>query len=167
MTKPDIKEIRGIIKSFINAFNGLFMAIRTERNLRIHFVAAFYILYFSRFYNFSKLEYSVIFLLISVVIGAELINTSIERLVDVLVPTYDSIAKHAKDVAAAAVLVVAIFSGLIGLLLFWDIEIFVKILNHFLFYPLRISALFISAILSFIFIFTGRTKKSKINGKIL
>ena len=109
--------------SFFWAVSGVVHALKHERNLRIHFAVAAYVLYFARYYDFSRLEYCVIILFIGAVITCEMINTAIETTVDLETSGFSRLAKTAKDVAAGAVLVSSIFSVAAGAMLFWDVEI--------------------------------------------
>ncbi|MCL2035339.1 MAG: diacylglycerol kinase family protein [Oscillospiraceae bacterium] len=105
-------------KSFTFAFSGIFRSLRHERNLRIHFFAAAYILYFSRYFELSKAEYAVLVTAIGGVIVCELMNTAIEAAVDLNTLAYNAFAKTAKDAAAGAVLVSSAISVAIGFLFF-------------------------------------------------
>ena len=115
------KKIRGLIISFKYAFRGLAYCVGGERNLRIHMVVAGYVAYFSSFYELAKGQVAILMVSISLVIICEMLNTAIEALVDRVAPTYDSMARIAKDVAAGAVLVSALFSILVGWILLWDV----------------------------------------------
>lgn len=90
----------------------------SERNFRIHLTAAVGVLLLSVFYDFSAVQWAVIFLLFALVISAELMNTAVERVVDLLSPGYHKQAGLAKDMAAGAVLVTAAAAAIIGLLFF-------------------------------------------------
>jgi len=105
-------------KSFTFAFSGILRSLRYERNLRIHFFAAAYILYFSHYFGLSRAEYAVLVTAIGGVIVCELINTAIEAAVDLNTLAYNVFAKTAKDAAAGAVLVSSAISVAIGFLFF-------------------------------------------------
>ncbi len=109
-----------MIDSFNNAINGIIYAVRTQRNMRIHCLAAILILILSLFYDLQRAELLVLFLTISMVIFAELINTAIEEVVDIIVDEFHPRAKIVKDVAAGAVLVTAFNAVVIGYLIFFD-----------------------------------------------
>ncbi|MCL2085979.1 MAG: diacylglycerol kinase family protein [Oscillospiraceae bacterium] len=115
---------------FLYALSGLKTALVSERNLRIHISVMVMVFYFSRFYNFSRLEYALLVLTCAVVIALELVNTAIENAVDLSGEISDN-AKTAKDTAAAAVLVAAIFAVLTGFFLFWDLDVFISITEKF------------------------------------
>ena len=89
------------------AGSGIWQAIRQERNLRFHLAAAALVLYGRSFYSFSAAEDAALFLTMGSVIAAELVNTAVERAVDLCCPRPNPLAKLAKDAAAGAVLVLA------------------------------------------------------------
>jgi len=127
--RPRIPGRYSLPLSFGFALAGLWHALRYERNLRIHFSAAAYVLYFSGYYSLSRAEYAIVVLMIGFVITCELFNTAIENTVDLESPVYNSIAKVAKDVAAGAVLVSAVTSVVMGICLFWQPVIILRILE--------------------------------------
>ena len=104
--------------SFRNAKGGLLIAFRTQRNLRIHFIAAGLAIVIAPFLQVSMLELLILLLTILIVLATELINTAIEFSVDLISPEFNHLAKKAKDVSAAAVLIAAIFAAIIGVLIF-------------------------------------------------
>ena len=104
--------------SFRNARGGLFIAFHTQRNLRIHFIAAGLVIAIAPFLQVSMVELLILLLTILIVLATELINTAIEFSVDLTSPEFNHLAKKAKDVSAAAVLIAAIFAVIIGVLIF-------------------------------------------------
>lgn len=110
-----------LIRSFGYAVRGIFYALTRERNLRIHFTAGAFALYLTRYYTLSVAESGLLVLCIGFVIASEMINTAIEKTVDLETPVYHYLAGIAKDVAAGAVLISAVTSVAVGFLLFWDI----------------------------------------------
>jgi len=96
------------MKSFVNAFWGIWHALLTERNMRIHFAAVFYVVIAGIMLEIQPYEWGLIALVCGLVIGAELINTALERLCDGCEPCHSSIIKTAKDLAAGAVLICAL-----------------------------------------------------------
>lgn len=116
--KPNF--ILNLIDSFNHAINGLITAVGTERNMKIHYGVALFVLVSSLFFNLSRVEYILLLITISLVIVAELFNTAIEKVVDMVTEEYHPLAKLAKDIAAGAVLIAAINSVAIGYLLFFD-----------------------------------------------
>ncbi|NHM30356.1 diacylglycerol kinase family protein [Neobacillus terrae] len=114
-------------KSFSYAIAGLVSALRTERNIRIHLFAAFIAILLSFLFSISSMEWVCIIIAIGGTISLELINTAIERVVDLVTQDFHPLAKQAKDIAAAAVFVFSIVSAIIGMFIFLP-----KIINAFL-----------------------------------
>lgn len=121
--------------SFRFALRGVVFALKSERNLRIHFAAAALAFWFARYFSLSPVEWSVLVATIGLVIVCELINTAIEASIDLTSPSYSHLAKTAKDVAAAAVLVSAGASVVVGWLLLRDQAAWRRILNDILAWP--------------------------------
>ncbi len=144
--------LRGFIQSFRCAVAGIMSGIVNERNLRIHIIVACYTLFFSTFYKFTRGEYILLVMTISLVIATEMLNTAIEAAVDLVTEKYALHAKAAKDIAAGAVLVTSCFSVIVGLLLFWDVETFKEIIEHYIRFPWRIVLLCLSIVCSVLFI---------------
>lgn len=88
--------------------------------MRIHFAAAVAILVAALFFKLSKVEVLVLFITISLVLIAELINTSIETVVDLVTREFHPLAKRAKHLAAGAVLVASLNAVIVGYLLFFE-----------------------------------------------
>jgi len=88
--------------------------------MRIHFAAAVAILVAALFFKLSKVEVLVLFITISLVLIAELINTAIETIVDLITQEYHPLARRAKHLAAGAVLVAALNALIVGYLLFFE-----------------------------------------------
>lgn len=147
------------IKGFGYAARGIASCVRSERNMRIHLCAAFYVLGFMNFYDLSAAEKAITYLTIGIVIAAELINTAIEACVDLVSPQYHVLAKKAKDAAAGAVLCVCIFAAVIGVSIYWDTAVFRIIYGYFHDNVLIFIGFLISAVLWLIFIFSTGTVK--------
>lgn len=111
---------RNIIDSFNNAINGIVYAVRTQRNMRIHCLAAIAVLLLSLFYDLPRAELITLFLTITLVIFAEMINTAIEAVVDIIVDEFHPRAKVVKDVAAGAVFITAFNAVIVAYLVFFD-----------------------------------------------
>lgn len=125
-----------LARSFFCAFRGILRSLKDERNLRIHFLSAAYVLYFTKYFELSRAELSIVILMIGLVIACELINTAIEATVDLNTPVYSDFAKIAKDAAAGAVLASAFASIAIGIVLFWQPDVFPQIWDDILSNPL-------------------------------
>ncbi|HHV38442.1 MAG TPA: phosphatase PAP2 family protein [Tepidimicrobium sp.] len=111
---------RSIIESFNYAVSGIIHALKTERNMRIHFIVAGLAIILSLFFDFSRGEFLLLFFSITFVLMAELFNTAIEKTVDLVTDEYKTLAQLAKDAAAGAVLIAALNSLVVGYLLFFD-----------------------------------------------
>jgi diacylglycerol kinase (ATP) len=111
---------RRFVDSLRYAVDGLVYALRTQRNIRIHFVTATAIIASAMFLGITRSELVALFLTIMVVILAEMVNTAIEAAVDLVTGTYHPLARIAKNVAAGAVLVTAIGACFIGFYIFAD-----------------------------------------------
>lgn len=109
---------KSLVKSFGHALEGLLHAIRYNRNVRIHFVAAFIVILASLFFHVTPFEMGILGVMILLVISSEMINTAIEEMVNLITSEHKKEAKIAKDVAAGMVLVAAIGSVIVGFLIF-------------------------------------------------
>lgn len=105
------------------AVEGIIYTARTQKHMRNHFVAALLLLLTVLFLKVSALEFTLLAVSVCFVLFAELVNTAIEVIVDLVSPEFHPLAKTAKDVAAGAVLVAAIGAAVMGYL----------ILSHYIF----------------------------------
>jgi diacylglycerol kinase (ATP) len=110
---------RPLFQSFNYAIDGLIFVLRTQRNMRIHFALAGMVLALSLAVGVTGIEFILLLFAISMVVTAELMNTAIEAVIDVTTTSFDPMAKIAKDVAAAAVLVTALTSAIIAYVIFY------------------------------------------------
>lgn len=108
-------EFAKFIASFGYAFHGLWYALRTQRNVRVHLAAAILVTIAGVLLHLSALEFALIYVAIAGVFIAEMFNTVIEICVDLAKPEYHPLARIAKDVAAGAVLLSALLAVVIGL----------------------------------------------------
>lgn len=113
-------QLNRLLESFNNALRGLIHAIKTQRNMQIHFIIAFLVLVVSLFFDLSKLELVIIFMAIVFVIAMELVNTAIEVIIDMISEEYRFQAKIAKNMAAGAVLLASINALVLAYFLFLD-----------------------------------------------
>lgn len=122
MKKTKIKNssfsIPSRLKSFQFAFAGILVLFREEHNAWIHLLATFITVTGGFYFNISRYEWIALFFAIGIVFVAEIVNTSIENLSDVVSPERSDSIKKVKDLAAAAVLFSAIIAMLIGALIF-------------------------------------------------
>lgn len=110
-------DSRKFFKSFTFAIQGIITAAK-DQNMRFHLISAVVVIIAGLITGLSITEWLILILMISLVISAEMINTAIERVVDLASPSIHPLAKDAKDIAAGAVLVFAVSSVIIGLLIF-------------------------------------------------
>lgn len=107
-----------LLQSFDFATEGVVHALRTQRNLWIHFAIGAGVLVAALGFGVSKLELMILLVAITFVLVAELVNTAIEAAVDVASTSFDPLAKLAKDIAAGAVLIAALNAVAVGYLVF-------------------------------------------------
>ncbi len=111
---------RSLIESLNIAVNGIISALKTERNMRIHYLAAVLVIIFSLFFDLTRVEFLLLLFAISLVVAAELFNTAIENVVDMVTETYHPLARIVKDISAGAVLITSLNALVVGYLLFYD-----------------------------------------------
>ena len=112
------QECKKSINSFRYAIEGFISSFKTERNMKIHILAMFLVVLLGFYFKLNLVEWCFIALAISLVIGAELFNTAIEALVDMVSPEKNPKAKLVKDISAAAVLALAIGDAVVGVIIF-------------------------------------------------
>lgn len=110
---------KNIKSSFKYAFSGIYCALRDNLNLKIHFAAAIVVILLSFYFEVDHLEKVILGLMILMVISAEMVNTSIEEMVDLITTEHKEQAKIAKDVAAGMVLLTALGAVIVGVLIFY------------------------------------------------
>lgn len=113
-----MRKMKKIRNSFKYAIEGLWTSFKTERNMKIHIFIMILVIIAGIILKINKSEWIICIILFAIVIGSELFNTSIETIVDMVMPEKNEKAKIAKDVSAGAVLVVAIGAAIIGLVIF-------------------------------------------------
>lgn len=122
LRKEDVKnepiQLKRLVKSFKYAFEGVKYVLKTQPNMKIHFIVGFIAILLGIFFNISEGEWLSLVLVIGFVIILEFINTAIESLVDLYTERFNFLAKVSKDVGAATVLVMAIISVIVGLIIF-------------------------------------------------
>jgi len=111
---------RNLLESFKNAFNGIVAVAKSERNMKIHLLAAVLVIILSFAFKLSKTELLAVCITIAIVLICELFNTVTEFLVDIIVDVYHPKAKIIKDMAAGAVLISAVMSVVVAYLVFFD-----------------------------------------------
>jgi diacylglycerol kinase (ATP) len=107
-----------LLESFNFAFEGIIHVLRTQRNMRVHFLAAAGVLIAAVSIGVERLELVALLISIAFVLIAEMINTAIEGAIDVSTTSFDPNAKLAKDIAAGAVLIATVTAVGVGYLVF-------------------------------------------------
>ncbi len=124
--EPQVFSVKQRIVSFKYAFRGIKIILASQHNFLIQLAMAVLVTAAGLIFRISVLEWCIIVLTIAMVLGAEALNTSIEKLTDMVSPEYDPQAGKIKDIAAGSVLITAIASVIIGLTVFLP-----KILDRF------------------------------------
>ena len=156
--------MNSLLRSFRYAAAGIAQCLLRERNFRIHITAVCTVIWLSRFYPFARGEKALLAALCGLVLAAELMNTAVERTVDLVTQERRPLAKYAKDAAAGGVLAAAICEAAVGIFLFGQREPLLACLDYFLERPGRFLLLAFAAAGAVIFIFTdwdGLLKKHR------
>ncbi|RFS22491.1 diacylglycerol kinase family protein [Chitinophaga silvatica] len=106
------------VASFGYAFNGIAAFVKSEAHAKIHVIATLVVIAAGCWYKITKVEWLFIILAIAVVFITEMLNTTVEKMMDHLSPDYHPNIKFIKDVAAGAVLIGAIAAAIIGAVIF-------------------------------------------------
>jgi diacylglycerol kinase (ATP) len=115
-----LRRTPAVLQSLNYAFEGVIHVLRTQRNMRIHFAIATAVLILAFSYGVTRLELVALLVAISFVLIAEMVNTAIEATIDLSTPSFDPLAKVAKDIAAGAVLIASVNALVVGYLVFAD-----------------------------------------------
>lgn len=153
--------MKAFIKGFGYAFRGIAFGVINERNMRFHVSIFIYMMFFLLHYDFfevSKTQFAILLMMSSLVMAGELFNTGIERAADAATLEKNEFVKIAKDAAAGAVLVLAIFSVAIGIIILYQPSAFTEMFCYFKNNPLYIAVLAVTLILDGIFILSGPKK---------
>lgn len=109
---------QNLTDAFRCALGGIVEAFRTQRNMRIHSVFAILALLLCAILRCTAVEWGLVIAFIVLVIAAEIINSAIENIVDLISPKYHELAGRAKDMAAGAVLLISVGSVVAGLIIY-------------------------------------------------
>jgi diacylglycerol kinase len=109
---------QSLLKSFANAFAGMAYFFTNDRNGKIHLAITVIVIAASIALQVSAIEWMIVLLCIALVIGLEMLNSALEKLCDLVEPNYHPTIKVIKDVSAAAVVLAAIISVVIGIIIF-------------------------------------------------
>lgn len=107
------------LSSFKHAFNGISIAIKRERNVKIELAITFIVITACILLEISFNQILIVILCCTFVISIEFLNSALERVVDLVTCDYHDLAKQAKDLAAGAVLIASIGSAIIGFFIFF------------------------------------------------
>lgn len=110
--------MKRFIQSAKHAFHGVKMVYKEEPNFRIHIRVALLVVLFGFLLSVTLIEWMLLAVVMGLVLVAEIINSLIERLLDLIKPTTNTYIKEMKDVMAAAVVVCAVVSVIVGLIIF-------------------------------------------------
>ena len=114
-----VEELKRFKKSVSHALDGLGYAVRHEKNFRIELVVGFFVVFFILFFKVKNWEAIVLLLMIMWVLIFELVNTVLERVVDILKPRIHPYARLIKDLMAGVVLISSSVSIVVGILIFY------------------------------------------------
>lgn len=144
--------MKKFLKSFKFAARGIAEACR-QRNFRFHICAMIFVIAFAAmFYEFTAERWAILLLTCAGALALETVNTGLERLADKVTEEHSHRIRIAKDCAAGAVLIWAVFAVSVGILLFWDLEAFAAIARFFS-DPLRLALLILAAAGAWLFVF--------------
>lgn len=154
--------MKNLLKSFVYAFKGIAYCIANERNFRIHLcflVFMFGFLTLRDFFTVSKTQFAILALTSAAVISLELVNTAVEKAVDLVCgDKKHNLAKIAKDTCAGAVLVSAIAAVIIGLIILYQPEAFSAMYEYYKSNFTEFALLIASIAAGFVFVFAGPKK---------
>lgn len=160
---------RDFIQACNNAVNGIVYCATTQSNVKKELIIGTLVMILSLFYNFSSAEFLCLTFAVFFVIFAELVNTAIETIVDLLVDVYHPKAKIAKDIAAGAVVLSAVNAVIVAYFLFFKetnlTQISNSIFSHMIASPVHL--VFVGIILTVIAVLTmkaGVEEKKLISG---
>ena len=111
-------NLKKVFKSFVFAARGVRILISSENNFQFHFVAMFAVIALSWYMDITTTEWLFVLLCIALVFSSEAINTAMEKLCDKVEPKFSKEIGQVKDVAAAAVLLAALFAAICACIIF-------------------------------------------------
>ncbi|MEC0202573.1 diacylglycerol kinase family protein [Paenibacillus lautus] len=111
---------QSLYRAFGCAIRGILTAVQTERNMKIHIAAALIVFIAAALLQLDRVSWLFLVLAIALVFIAELVNTAVEAIIDLISPEEHVLARVAKDTAAGAALVAAVFAVVIGILVFYE-----------------------------------------------
>ncbi|PKF75593.1 diacylglycerol kinase [Chryseobacterium sp. PMSZPI] len=105
--------------SFINAFRGVILMIKTERSFQIEFVAFLINIFLIFYLKLNYIDTALILISSLAVLSAEVFNTAIEKICDFIHPNFDKRIGFIKDISAGAVILMVAAAVIIGILVYW------------------------------------------------
>ena len=108
-----------LIKSFRSAIRGIISVFKEENNFRIQIILAVFVVVLMFVFNLSSIERGLLVLMILIVLILEMLNSVLERFIDVLKPRVHTYIRDMKDIAAGAVLLASLGSALVGIIIFY------------------------------------------------
>jgi len=105
--------------SFFNAFRGVLLMVKSERNFQIETFAFFINLFLIFYLKLTATDAALIIIVCSGVLAAEIFNTAVERICDIIQPEFDKRIGFIKDISAGAVILMAIVSVIVGFSVYW------------------------------------------------
>ncbi len=113
-------KVKELIDSFNYAVSGIMTAMKLEKSLRIHYIAAIAVISLSTLFNLTRVEFMILLLTVVLVVVLEMINTAIEKTIDMITREYHPLARVIKDVSAGAVLIATFNAVIVGYLMFFE-----------------------------------------------
>lgn len=159
-----MNEYKKLFRSFAYAFKGIGYVIRHERNFRIHLSCIAYmfsILCFTDWFTLSRTDFGILIVASAVVLSLEIVNTAVENAVNLASEEYTEFGRIAKDAAAGAVLLGAIFAVLTGIAILFQPKAFISMYEYFKENLLMLILLVLSIIPMSLFIFWGNPFKKR------
>jgi diacylglycerol kinase (ATP) len=117
---------RGLTESFNYAIEGLKHTLKTQRNMRIHLAVGITVIALGMILSIDRVDFILLLSAVTLVLVAEMFNTSIELAVDIFTKEFHHMAKMAKDIAAGCVFITAVYAVIVGYLIFFKT---VKVIN--------------------------------------
>lgn len=108
-----------IYKSFLNAFRGIFFMFRSERNFQLEIIALLINIILIFYLKLSTIDTVLVLIVSFGVLSAEIFNTAIEKICDIIQPEFDKRIGFIKDISAGAVTLMAVASVIVGILVYW------------------------------------------------
>lgn len=113
-----VRGFKRLKNSFKYSIDGLKYAYKYEQSMFIHFLVTIFVILMGLIFDISGFEWLLVFIVIGMVLSAELINTAIEAVVDMVTLEYNELAKIAKDCSSAATFVLSVIAFVMGLIVF-------------------------------------------------